>query len=64
MGLIPLTSTKNYWSSERKIQIIFLWSHNVQKSLFTDILDDACREMITIDKAIGPSKGQESMWGD
>jgi hypothetical protein len=32
--------------------------------LFTDILDDACEEMIQLNKAVGPSKGQESTWGD
>jgi hypothetical protein len=37
---------------------------NVQRSLFKDILDDACGEMIPPNKAIGPSKGQESTWGD
>jgi hypothetical protein len=36
---------------------------NVQRSLFTDILDDACGKMIP-NTQIGPSRGQESTWDD
>jgi hypothetical protein len=62
MGLIPSPDTKDYWSSEGKTQIRFFGDVMSTDPFFTDILDDACVEMIPLNKASGPSKGQESTW--
>jgi hypothetical protein len=64
MGLIlvPLPNLKDYWSSDKKTQIKF-FGDNVQTSLFTDISDDACGEMVPPKKAIGPSKKRRKYMG-
>jgi hypothetical protein len=62
-GLIPLPDIKDYWSSDRKTHITF-FGHNVQRSHLTDILDDACGEMIPSKETIRPSKNKGSTCGD
>jgi hypothetical protein len=62
LGLIPLPNIKDHWSSEWKTQIKF-FGHIMSRDSFSDILDDACGEIIPPKKATGPSKEQRKYMG-